>query len=123
MTDPTTVIHDRSVLICDSSGPPIARVQDALDIIGEAWGQRALMVAIPVSRLGSEFFDLSSGLAGDVIQKFVNYELQLVIIGPIKEHLKVSSALRAFVHESNNGSQVWFLDGVEDLEARLARQR
>ena len=96
-------------------------VQDALDIIGEAWRQGAQLAAIPVARLSARFLTLSSGFAGEVIQKFVNYQLPLAIIGSIAAQLNASSALRAFVHESNNGSQVWFLDDLDQLDARLAR--
>ncbi|MET0865551.1 MAG: DUF4180 domain-containing protein, partial [Nakamurella sp.] len=63
---------------------------------------------------------LSSGLAGAVLQKLVNYRMQVAIMGDISAHLTGSAALRAFVVESNRGSQVWFVDDLDQLTGRLA---
>lgn len=108
-----------TVYLCDPVGAMISSRQDAVDIIGQTWHSRADLVAIPASRFDDGFFTLSTGLAGEFIQKFVNYKLSIAIVGDIAEHLRVSSALRAFVHESNRGRQVWFLDDLDQLDARL----
>ena len=78
-------------------------------------------VVIPVECLNDEFFQLKTRIAGELIQKFVQYRRQLVIVGDISRHLAESSALRAFVAESNRGKEVWFLASLDDLEQRLAR--
>ncbi|GLY24944.1 DUF4180 domain-containing protein [Micromonospora sp. NBRC 101691] len=115
------VVQERAgvrVLVCDPDGPPVATVQDALDLVGAAFlGAEA--VAVPASRLGDEFFSLGSRFAGEVMQKFVNYRLRLVVLGDISRHLAASSALRALVHESNRADHVWFLPDIEALDARL----
>lgn len=106
------------VLVCDPSGPPVATVQDALDLVGAVFlGARA--VAVPASRLDARFFELSSGFAGEVTQKFVNYRMQLAIVGDISAHLAASAALRAFVHESNQADHVWFVPDLDELDTRL----
>jgi len=63
-------------LLLPVDGPPIASEQDALDIIGEAMGQGAELVVIPVMRLSPEFFRLASSVAGAMLQKFTNYQLR-----------------------------------------------
>ncbi|MEU4568008.1 DUF4180 domain-containing protein [Micromonospora sp. NPDC023956] len=106
------------VLVCDPDGPPVATPQDASDLVGAVFlGARA--VAVPASRLDAGFFSLGSGFAGEVMQKFVNYRLRLVVLGDISRHLAASSALRALVHESNRADHVWFLPDLEALDARL----
>lgn len=110
-----------SVLVCGPDGPPVASEQDALDLIGAAL-VGADVVAVPAQRLDPRFFSLESRLAGEVMQKFVNYRLRLAIIGDISGHLEGSSALRALVHESNQGGQVWFLPDLDALDARLGGQ-
>ncbi|KAA5825913.1 DUF4180 domain-containing protein [Saccharopolyspora hirsuta] len=105
------------VLVCDADGPEVSTVQDALDLIGASYGGE--VVALPASRLDARFFDLRSGFAGEVMQKFVNYHVRLAIIGDISAHLEASSALQALVRESNRGRHVWFLPGVEELDVRL----
>jgi hypothetical protein len=116
-----SVMHGRTVLVCQPEGAVIGHERDAVDVIGDAFGQHATVVVIPVSRLAPEFFTLSTRIAGEVIQKFVNYRLQLVIVGDISEPLARSSALRAFVHESNMGRHIWFLDDLTQLDDRLRR--
>lgn len=111
--------HGFPVLVCDPEGPPVATVQDALDhLISEAF-QYAEVVAVPAHRLDDRFFDLSTGLAGEIMQKFVNYQLHLVVVGDITRHLEASAALPDLVHEANQGRHIWFVADLGDLAARL----
>jgi hypothetical protein len=107
-------------VLCDREGQPLLTDRDALDLIGLALEHGAELVVIPVERLDDRFFDLSSRLAGEIVQKFVNYRLRLVIVGDIGKHLEASSALRDFVRETNGGRQLWFLADLAALDARLA---
>ena len=117
---PVETVNDTVVLHLPETGSPIASGQDALDLIGEAWAVQAEVVAVPAGRLAPAFFDLRSGLAGEFVQKLVNYRLRLAILGDISAHVGASDALRDFVRESNRGGHVWFLDGPDDLAQRLA---
>ncbi|MER0243620.1 DUF4180 domain-containing protein [Streptomyces sp. HSW2009] len=113
-------IHDVPVLRCAAEGEPIRSEQDALDLIGDAGYQGAQWVVIPVERLDPAFFQLQTRIAGDIIQKFANYRLGLIVLGDITAHTATSTALRDFVRESNRGRQNWFLTDEDELEARLA---
>jgi hypothetical protein len=117
---PVETVNDTVVLHLTEAGSPIAGGQDALEVIGEAWAVRAEVVAVPAGRFAPAFFDLRSGLAGEFVQKLVNYRLRLAVLGDISECVRASDALRDFVRESNRGGHVWFLDGPEDLARRLA---
>ena len=112
-------IADARVQYLDDDGPLVARPDQANDLIGDAWGSEATVIAVPVSRLDPEFFRLSSGLAGEITQKIVNYRLMLVVIGDISAYVEASGALRDFVWESNRGAHVWFLADRAELEAKL----
>lgn len=118
MTDRVEQHNGVPVLICAADGPPVAEVQDALDVIGAAFS-RADVVALPAARLDERFFTLGTGLAGEIMQKFVNYRIRLAIVGDISAHLAASSALRALVHESNRGRQIWFVADLHDLDNHL----
>ena len=107
------------VLVCSPDGPAVASTQDALDLIGATYGQQADVVAIPAARLDESFFRLRSGLAGEIMQKFVNYRIRLAVVGDISAQVAASSALRDLVFESNRGSQIWFVPTIEDLDAYL----
>ncbi|MER7420823.1 DUF4180 domain-containing protein [Micromonospora peucetia] len=119
------VIQERAgvaVLVCDPAGPPVVTEQDALDLIGAAF-LGAAVVALPASRLDVSFFSLGTRFAGEVMQKFVNYRIRLVVVGDISRHLAASSALRALVDESNRSDHVWFVPDLDALDARLVTYR
>src|SRR5690349_4197331 len=116
------VLEERAgvpVLVCDPAGPPVATSEAALDLIGAAFGG-AEVVAVPAGRLDPSFFSLGTRFAGDVMQKFVNYRMRLVVVGDISAHLAASGALRALVAESNRHDHIWFVPDLAALDARLA---
>ncbi|MEW5688081.1 MAG: DUF4180 domain-containing protein [Pseudomonadota bacterium] len=124
MSAEPTLIHKSLagvlVLVCDADGPKLDGERAASDIIGDAFSIGARAVAVPVERLGEGFLTLSTRIAGEVIQKFVNYGFQLAFIGDVSEAVAASNALRDFVRESNRGRHVWFVPDLAALEAKLA---
>jgi len=99
-----------------ADGPPIRTGGDAIELM---YGTEAEWLAVPVARLDPTFFDLRSGVAGDLAQKFVNYGQKVAIVGDISEHVERSDALRDFVRESNRGAHLWFVTDAEELARRL----
>lgn len=114
---------DFTVIYLDADGPLVSTPDDTSELVGTAWADNARLIAIPVSRLDPEFFRLKSRLAGEIVQKLVNYRLQLAVLGDIDDHLAESEPLRDFVWESNRGDHVWFLADRGALEAKLAARR
>ncbi|MET9834982.1 DUF4180 domain-containing protein [Streptomyces sp. NPDC006385] len=112
-------LHDVRVLRCAPDGPPLDGESAALDLIGDAMGQDAEVVAVPVERIADAFFQLRSGVAGAVMQKFVTYRVRLAVVGDVSHHIAASTALRDFVHETNQGGHIWFLPTYDELDARL----
>ena len=110
---------DRLVLP-DEGTPVTPRV--ARDIIGDAFSVGARTVVIPLGRLDPAFFDLRTGVAGDIVQAFVNYQLRLVVLGPLPPAATRSSSFSAFVAETNRGTQIWFVETIEELDERLAER-
>ncbi|MFJ9705113.1 DUF4180 domain-containing protein [Streptomyces sp. NPDC101234] len=121
MTTTATLVtlHTTRVLRCAPEGPALDGESAALDLVGDAMGQDAELVAVPAERVGDEFFRLRSGVAGAVVQKFVNYRLRLAVVGDISRHLAASSALRDFVYEANRGRHLWFVADDAELAERL----
>ncbi|MCC7268870.1 MAG: DUF4180 domain-containing protein [Caulobacteraceae bacterium] len=119
MPDQLLEIAGRRVLLFAEEGPPLAHARDVNDFISALWETKADWAAIPTTRLTPDFWRLSTRLAGEVIQKFVNYRAGLAIIGDISAEIAASGSLRDFVRESNSGSAVWFVQDIRDLDARL----
>jgi hypothetical protein len=119
MSERITVIGAKRVLVVADDGPKLGSEQDALDLIGATYGEDIEMIAVPVSRLGDDFFRLRTGTAGAFIQKFRNYSYRLAIVGDISAYVADSKPLHDFVYESNKGRDVLFVPDIDALGARL----
>ena len=107
------------VLECVADGTKLRTYNDAVELVGKSFEDRATLIVIPVECLDDEFFQLKTRIAGEIVQKFVQYRRRVAIVGDISRHQAESSALRAFVTESNRGKEVWFLTSLEELNKRL----
>ncbi len=63
------------------------------------------------------FYDLSTGLAGDILQKVSNYRVRLAIFGSFE--MITSKRFREFINESNKGSSVRFFQEETKAQAWL----
>lgn len=66
-----------------------------------------------------EFFSLSSGLAGEILQKCINYHIKLAIMGDFSGY--TSKPLQDFIRESNRGRDVFFLASEAEATDALMR--
>jgi uncharacterized protein DUF4180 len=108
--------------------PSEKRLHDEHDAV--AWIEDAVsqperpdLILIPVDRLDDEFFRLRTGMAGQILQKFVTYHFRVAIIGDISRHTNESATLRDFVYESNSGCDIWFAATTQELQELEERNR
>ncbi len=105
-------VESEEVLIFD--------VQSALDLMATVrYETNADAMILPKEALSERFFVLSSKLAGDILQKFVNYQFRVAIVGDFSGY--TSKPLRDFIYESNNGSHVFFVGTNEEAIGKLSR--
>jgi hypothetical protein len=90
------------------------------DLVSEAHTGNAGWLAVRVADLPPGFFDLNTGVAGDILQATVTYRLALAIVGRLPEPAASSNAFAALVRESNRGRDHWFASTLEELADRLA---
>jgi len=121
MTSRSYELHGMRALECTPEGERLRTDRDAADLVGAAFEHHAALLVIRVESLDDDFFRLKTRVAGEIIQKLVNYRLRLAIIGDISQYLAESSSLQAFVIESNRGDQIWFLASLEEPDQRLAQ--
>jgi hypothetical protein len=119
VTDNVFEAGDERCLVLDEDGPTVKDDRGARDLIEAALNAGATLIGVPVSRLDASFFQLRSGLAGEVLQKAANYGLKFAVIGDISAHVTASDALRDFVVECDRGRSVFFAPDVAALELRL----
>lgn len=97
----------------------IKTVDDAVDLIGNLYYNDISKVIVYEKNLISDFFDLKNKFAGEVLQKFSNYRMQIIIIGDFSNF--TSKSMLDFIYESNKGRQVNFLNTLEEALALLAK--
>lgn len=97
----------------------ITDTQSALDLmVTVRYETDCDRIVIPKSAISEDFFVLSTGIAGEVLQKFVNYQCKLAIFGDYSHYN--SKPLRDFFYESNNGNHIFFVTTEDEAKAKLA---
>lgn len=117
-------IEQNGVIIAQVEGEEtlVSDVQSALDLMATVrYETDADRMILPKAALAERFFVLSSGLAGDILQKFVNYQFKVAMVGDFSGY--TSKPLRDFIFESNNGKHVFFLSSVEEALEKLTRAK
>ena len=92
--------------------------QEALDILANCAYQDANRIIVYQKNITEDFFELKTKLAGEVLQKFSNYNSKLAIVGDFSGY--DSKSLRDFIYESNKAGRVRFVATKEEaIEALL----
>lgn len=116
-------------LININDKPFVARLEDDVLIRDEQSMLDMLMtiayetglsrVIIDKENLTEDFFDLSNKIAGNILQKVINYNMKLAIIGEFSNY--DSKALRDFIFECNSGKDIFFVED-EDNAVKLLKE-
>ena len=111
--------HDVDIAVVSGDERVITDVQSALDLMMRVkYETGAARIAIDKSLICEDFFILSSGLAGEVLQKFINYHVKAAIYGDYARY--TSKPLRDFIYESNNGHDFFFVATRQEAIEKLA---
>lgn len=106
------------IAIVNSKTPLITDAQSALDLIASVGFEHNLhKIAIYKAAISEDFFRLSTGLAGEIVQKFVNYNFRVAIIGDFSHC--ASKALHDYIYECNRGSHLNFVSDEREALDRL----
>lgn len=93
--------------------------EEALQLIVDLYYQDFDRMIIHEKNITPGFFDLKTGIAGDVLQKFSNYKMRLAVIGEFTKY--PGKSIKDFIYESNKGRQVNFLDSLESAVEKLSK--
>lgn len=108
------VVSSNTVLITD--------VQSALDLMASVAYEAACDRSIlPKAAICEDFFDLKTRLAGEILQKFVNYQVKVAIVGDLSGY--PSKSLKDFIYESNRGNDIFFVPDEERAMDKLSHRR
>lgn len=104
--------HDINIAEIISEELIITSEQDGLDLLGDLYYQGFDKVILHEKNIIPEFFDLKTGIAGEVLQKFSNYRMSLVIVGNFEKYQ--SKSLKQFILESNRTQSINFVENLDD---------
>lgn len=94
-----TLVYSDQLLITD--------VQSALDLIMSVkYETGCTNIALNKEAITDDFFVLSTCLAGEVLQKFINYGVRFAVYGDFSHY--TSKPLKDFMYESNRGKDIYF---------------
>jgi len=100
----------------------IRKVQDVLDLMADCDYQGARKIILHEKNIIVDFFDLKTGFAGEILQKFSNYFVELAIVGDFSKYS--SQSLQDFIYESNKIGRINFVSSVEEaIEALLKHEK
>ena len=106
------VIHSDEAVITD--------LQSALDLLMTAkYEVGTKNIVIDKRSIKEDFFILSSGLAGEILQKYINYGGRIAIYGDYSQY--TSRPLHEFIFESNKGHDIFFAATKNEAVEYLCR--
>lgn len=106
------VVHSDEVCISDG--------QSALDFIMSVHYETGCRsIVLNKAAIIEDFFVLSTKIAGDVLQKVINYQFDFAVVGNFSGY--TSQSLRDFIYESNKGGRILFVPSQQEAVERLGR--
>lgn len=113
-------LKDNGIDIAVVSGDEMVIVdtQSALDLaMTVKYETGAERIVIDKSVMCGDFFILSTGMAGEILQKFMNYHVKVAVYGDYSHY--TSKPLKDFIYESNQGKDFFFVSTKEEAVQRL----
>lgn len=103
--------NNTDIAVVSSDEVLITDVQSALDLIMTIkYETGCTNIAINKEAVADDFFVLSTCLAGEILQKFINYGVRFAVYGDFTKY--TSKPLRDFMYESNKGKDIYFQSTV-----------
>ena len=111
---------ENEIAIVNSDTVCISDVQSALDFMMSVnYETGCHSIIINKEAIVEDFFVLSTRIAGEILQKFINYQFKLAIIGDFSRY--TSKPLKDFIYESNHGRDIFFVSSEEEAIKSLRR--
>jgi hypothetical protein len=107
------------IAVVSSDEMMIVDTQSALDLaMTVKYETNAANIVIDKNVICEDFFVLSTGIAGEILQKFINYQVKVAVYGDYSHY--ISKPLKDFIYESNHGKDFFFVSTKEEAIRKLA---
>ena len=106
------------IAVVSSDEMVIVDTQSALDLVMTVkYETGAERIVIDKAVICGDFFILSTGMAGEILQKFMNYHVKMAVYGDYSHY--TSKPLKDFIYESNQGKDFFFVSTKEEALQKL----
>ena len=109
----THKIEDTKVAEIITDKVILRSTEDGLDLLGNLYYQGFDKIIIHEKNITPEFFDLKTKIAGEILQKFAQYQMPLIIVGDFSKYK--SKSLNDFIFESNKSQQINFIKDLSNI--------
>ena len=106
----------RGFVVASELGLAVRTPQDVLDLVGAAFDSDGILLT--ADDVDASFFDLRSGLAGELCQKVTNYQLRLALV--VADPAAYGSRWTELAHEHAHHRMIRFFPSVAAAEAWLS---
>lgn len=93
--------------------------QDALELVSLCVEHNIYLLMLHKESLSEDFFKLKTGLAGSVIQKFINYNIRVAAVVPLE--LTQQGKFKEMILESNKGNHFRVFENLDSAEQWLTK--
>lgn len=118
MTIETHQLNDVKIAEVISESVVIKSAEDGLDLLGNLYYQGFDSIILHKKNITPDFFDLKTGIAGELLQKFSNYRVRLAIVGDFSHYTAKST--NDFIFESNKVGHINFVGSLLDALNKLS---
>ncbi len=95
-------------------------ISSALDLMSTVrYETNCDKIVLDKSNFNEDFFILSKKIAGEILQKYINYNFKMAIVGDFSTY--TSKPLKDFIRESNAGKDFFFISSLEDAVKCLSQ--
>lgn len=95
----------------------IADVASGSQLLVDLYYQHFDIMIFHEKNINPDFFELRSGMAGELLQKASNFQLRLAFIGNFEAYS--SKSLQDFIRESNKHGKILFVSSPEEAIKRF----
>lgn len=106
--------NNKKYIECISSIIPLHNEQAALDLIALCGENDTNLLMINAEALARDFFDLKTGLAGQILQKFANYYIKAAVV--VSNEMKIKGKFKEMMIESNRGNNFRIFNNQNEAE-------
>lgn len=106
------------IAVVSSDETVMIDAQSALDLVMSVkYKTGAERIVLDKHAICGDFFILSTGIAGEILQKLINYHVKMAVYGDYSHY--TSKPLKDFIYESNCGKDFFFVSTREEAIQKL----